>query len=305
MDAPSADAGAVIAELDRRFGIPGSAHVVAGNGGLPKVHVESAGIKGDMYLHGAQVTSWRPPGAAEVLFVSSRSHWQEGRAIRGGVPVCFPWFAARVRYPQAPMHGLVRTKAWQLESIVHEGAAIAVSMSTTSDADTRRWRRADFGLVQRVTFGAALCLELAVTNTGSAPLRFEEALHTYLRVGDIEQTPVHGFDGVVFFDKIDRRRKVHAGSIVVASETDRIHLAAPVAEVEDRVLRRRIRITSEQSATTVVWNPWVHKARALPDFGDDEWRHMICIETSNVADCAIELAPGATHRMSTRIELRD
>src|SRR5262244_2264512 len=173
------------ADVDRRFGIADLAHVVEGQGGLPKVRITSPRVAAEMYLHGAHVTSWKPTGSEEVFFVSRQSRWEHGRAIRGGVPVCFPWFGNNVDNPHLPAHGLVRTKAWQLDSIVQSDGAIAVTMFTDSDDETRRSWPADFRLVLRVTFGATLSLELVVLNTGTTSVRFEEALHSYYRVHGI------------------------------------------------------------------------------------------------------------------------
>src|SRR5712664_345894 len=168
-----------LAESDRRSEIPGTAAVVQGNGGLQKVRITSPEVEGEMYLHGAHITSWKPMGREEVLFLSSQSRWEQGHAIRGGIPVCFPWFGGKADDPKAPAHGFVRTKAWQLETIARVGDGVTVSMSTESDEDTKRWWHAEFRLVYRVTFASELRLELVVTNTGKASLRFEEALHAY------------------------------------------------------------------------------------------------------------------------------
>jgi len=293
----SVGAVGTIAELDRRFGTPGIAKVVAGDGGLPKVCITSAQAEGEMYLHGAHVTSWKPLGGEEVFFVSSRSHWEEGRAIRGGVPVCFPWFGDKADDPKAPAHGFARTQAWQLESIVRGGDAVTVSMFTESDESTKRWWAADFRLVHRATFGRELSLELVLTNTGERALRFEEALHAYYRVGQIEKVRVRGLDGVYYVDKTDQnQKKTQQGDIVITTETDRVYLNTEhEVELEDPVLRRSVHVAKENSLTSVVWNPWVQKARALSDLGDDEWKQMICIEVSNVGDFAVDLVPGRQH----------
>jgi glucose-6-phosphate 1-epimerase len=105
-------------DLNRRLGIPGVAKVCEGNGGLLRIQITGPLYEGEIYLHGAQVTSWKPAGHDEVLFLSSKSHWQDGQAIRGGIPICFPWFRGKADDPKAPAHGFVRTKSWQLESIV-------------------------------------------------------------------------------------------------------------------------------------------------------------------------------------------
>lgn len=296
-----------IAESDRRFEIPGAAQLVEGNGGLPKLRITSSEVAGEMYLHGAHVTSWRPAGREEVLFLSSQSAWEDGRAIRGGVPICFPWFGYKADDPQAPAHGFVRTKAWQLESISQAGGAVTVSMFTASDESTKKWWPAEFRLVHRATFDRELSLELVVTNTGTTPLRFEEALHAYHRVGNIEMTRVGGLDTVQYLDKTDlNRKKVQHGEIAIVSETDRVYLNTRDAiELQDPVLHRRTQVTKENSQTTVVWNPWVQKAHSLSDFGDEEWRQMICIETSNVSDFAVHLAPGQQHRMKALVRVSD
>jgi glucose-6-phosphate 1-epimerase len=293
--------------LDGRFGIPGIAKVVEGKGGLAKVAVTTCDATGEIYLHGSHVTSWQPRGAEEVLFLSSESRWEDGRAIRGGIPICFPWFADKADYPKAPAHGFVRTVAWQLESIVHTGSVVTVTMSTTSNTETKKWWAADFHLTYRATFGSELKLELVVKNPGATAIRFEEALHTYFRVGQVDQVHLRGLDGVHYLDKTDSNRmKMQQGPLVVASQTDRVYLnTRGSVEVEDHSLRRRIIVAKENSLTTVVWNPWVEKAKALSDFGDEEWRQMACVETCNVADIAVELAPGLEHKMQTTITLAD
>jgi glucose-6-phosphate 1-epimerase len=298
---------AAIVESDRRFEIPASASVVEGNGGLQKVCITSAEAVGEMYLHGAHLTSWKPAGKEEVLFLSSQSRWEHGHAIRGGIPICFPWFGGKGDDPKAPAHGFVRTKEWQLESIAQVGDGVTVSMFTESDEDTKRWWPAEFRLVYRVTFASELRLELVVTNTGKTPLRFEEALHAYHRVGNILTTRVGGLYTVQYIDKTDsNRKKIQQGEIAIVSETDRVYLnTSDAIELEDPVLRRRTRVAKENSRTTVVWNPWVQKAHSLSDFADDEWMQMICIETSNVSDFEVDLAPGRQHKMKALVRVAD
>ena len=294
-----------ITELNRRFGIPQIVKIVAGQGGLTKVEVTSPAARGEVYLHGAHVTSWKPSDAEEVLFVSSQSQWNDTRPIRGGVPVCFPWFSNKVDDVNAPMHGFARTTAWKLESVKQTGDAVTVSMFIESDDATRKWWPADFRAVLRATFGPALILELDVVNTGTMSFRFEEALHTYFRVGNIETVLVKGLSGADYLDKTDnKRRKTQVGEIAVVSETDRTYLHTDaVVELEDPALHRQITIAKENSLSTVVWNPWIQKAKAMPDFGDTEWPEMICIETCNVGDSFVELTPGQHHQMQAIVRI--
>jgi glucose-6-phosphate 1-epimerase len=296
---------AFIHALNCQLGIPEIAEVVEGNGGLPKISITGAAAMGEMYLHGAHVTSWRPEGADEIFFVSEKSRWENGHAIRGGVPVCFPWFADKLEDPKAPAHGFVRTKMWQLESVVDTGAAIAVSMATATDAGTKQWWPFEFRLTLRASFGSELVLELTASNTGDTALRFEEALHSYLRVAEVREAVVSGLDAVHYLDKTDdNREKPQQGDIVITAETDRVYLdtRSPL-QLVDPGLRRSIRIAQENSRTTVIWNPWAEKSRAMSDLSDDEWTRMLCVETSNVLNYAVELAPGQQHCMKSSIRI--
>lgn len=277
--------------------------ITTGNGGLPRVCVSTAAATAEIYLHGAQLTSWRPAGADEVIFLSEQSLWKEGHAIRGGIPICFPWFRNKADDPKAPSHGFVRTKAWQLDSVESKGDSATVSLSTTSDEATRAWWPHDFHLLHRLTIGAELTQELVVSNTGTAPLRFEEALHTYYRVAAAESLRITGLDGVDYLDNTDaNREKRQEGDIVFTGQTDRAYLDTTHAvEISDPGMRRRIRLAKEDSRTTVVWNPWKEGAHSLADLGDDEWRTMACVEASNIRSFAVDLAPGKQHSMKTSI----
>jgi glucose-6-phosphate 1-epimerase len=288
-----------IASLNQRFAIPGAVAIVAGNGSLPKVRITTPAASADIYLHGAQVTSWQPAGFEEVIFLSENSRWEEGRAIRGGIPICFPWFRAKSDNPKAPAHGFVRTKAWQLESVAQAQDSVVVALSTESNEASRQWWPYDFRAVHRITVGPELKLELVVTNTGSVPLQFEEALHTYHRVADVEKIHVGGLDGAVFLDNTDgNREKTQQGDLKMTAPTDNAYLNTQnAAEVFDPLLKRRIRTQKRNSLTTVAWNPWSQGAKELADLGDDEWKQMVCVEASNILSAGVSLQPGAEHTM--------
>jgi glucose-6-phosphate 1-epimerase len=293
------------AALDRRHGIPGLARVVEGRGGLTKVEVTTAAATGEMYLHGGQVTSWAPAGHADVLFVSAASRWEPGRAIRGGIPVCFPWFGNKPGDAQAPAHGFVRSRTWALESIVQGEGGITVTVSTASDDRTRAHWPFDFRLTLRATFGPRLQLELEAANPGATPLTIEEALHTYYAIGDVATVRVAGLDGVRYLDKVGAGRDdVQAGDIAITAETDRIYVStAGAVDIVDPTLRRRLRVSKRHSESTVVWNPWIEKARALPDLQDDDWTRMVCVETCNVQSSAVVLPPGGRQVMTLAVDV--
>jgi glucose-6-phosphate 1-epimerase len=292
--------------LNRRFRIPGVAEVAPGNGGLTKVVVSAQTASAEVYLQGAQITSWTPSNAEEVIFLSRHSQWVSGKAIRGGIPICFPWFRAKKDDPQAPSHGFVRTKQWQLDTLTtDDSGSVTLTCSTESDDSTLRWWPHEFRLVHRITIGSTLRLELVVTNRGNMLLEFEEALHTYFRVGQVQSLRVRGLDQVMYLDNTDgNREKTQMGDVVIRAATDNAYLDTfgPL-ELIDSSLKRTIRTAKTNSATTVVWNPWQQGAAALADLGNDEWQQMTCVEACNILNCAISLPPGETHTMCATLNV--
>jgi glucose-6-phosphate 1-epimerase len=302
-------AGAPVTEPDLQklndsFAIPGVAQIVPGNDGQPKIKITSAAASAEIYLHGAHITSWVPAGVEEVFFLSSRAQYHDGKAIRGGVPICFPWFNAKTDDPKAPSHGLVRTRSWGLESIVHEGNSIAVSLSTASDEATRKWWPHEFHAVQRITISSHLQMELIVTNTGAAPFTFQEALHTYYRVGNVREVRIASLDGVSYNDNTEGNiEKVQHGDNLFTQRTDNAYIDTTSDLVlTDPSLNRRILIGKQNSHNTVVWNPWDELAAGMADLGD-EWPHFVCVEAANIRANAITLQPGEQHTMTATIRV--
>jgi glucose-6-phosphate 1-epimerase len=292
--------------LNRRFSIAGTAQVVAGKGGLPVVRINSPAAHAEISLYGAQVLSWRPAGAEEVIFLSDRSHWEPGVPIRGGIPVCFPWFGNKADDPKAPKHGFARTREWRLDSLrADDDGSVTLVCLTSNDDSTRTWWPHDFLLAYRIRIAQTLRLELSVVNRGADRFRFEEALHTYFRVGRVQQACVRGLDGVAYLDKTDGfREKRKSGDLLIAGQTDNAYMdtEGPV-EIVDSSLQRRLRTDKLHSCSTVVWNPWHDGAATLSDFGEDEWESMLCVEAGNVMRGAVTLAPGEEHMLRATISV--
>lgn len=291
--------------LNRAFGIPNLVEVLSGNGGLPKIRVTAPSASAEIYLHGAQLTSWQPVNADEVLFLSEHSNWRDGRAIRGGIPVCFPWFRSKADNLSAPAHGVVRTKEWQIESVNDDGEAVVVVCSTENDKSTHHWWPHAFRLRYKLSIGKSLRLELTVTNTGQILFGFEEALHTYFRVSNAESVSIRGLDQITYLDNFDEnRRKTQSGDLIFTAKTDNsyIDVHSPV-ELIDSTWRRKIRTEKVNSATTIVWNPWQEGATSLGDLGNNEWQKFVCVEASNILGSAISLPPGQEHKMQAIISV--
>jgi glucose-6-phosphate 1-epimerase len=281
--------------------------VEAGAGGLPRARVRGARADAEVYLQGGHLTRWQPHGAAPVLFLSTRAAYATGKAIRGGVPLIFPWFGPHATDRQAPMHGFARAHPWRLvTSGPGADGAVVLDLALEDDEATRRLWPTAFTLRYRVTVGEALHLALEVANTSAAPFTFEAALHTYLAVGDVEAVAVTGLEHTTYIDKVDAftRKRHGAEPLRLTGETDRVFLGTRArCVVDDRALGRRLVVDKAGSATTVVWNPWATRAREIADLEPDDWRRMICVETANAADDAVTLAAGARHVMSATIRV--
>ncbi|MGA2810764.1 MAG: D-hexose-6-phosphate mutarotase [Candidatus Acidiferrum sp.] len=301
-----AEAHFAIAELDRRFGISGAVRVVADQAGNAVLRIATEKCLAAIHLHGAQVTSWKPAGTGEVIFLSSKARFAEGQAIRGGIPICFPWFRAKADDPRAPQHGFARTRLWALDSVENRGAeGIAVAMSTASDPATRELWPHDFRARLSATFGSKLQLEFAVTNTGARPFRYEEALHTYHHVGDVRKARVRGLEGASYLDNTDgNREKKQTGEVSIPRAADMAYLASPHAlELLDPELKRSIHIVKQNSASTVIWNPGEDAAQKMSDLGAREWEKFLCAEGANILADAVELGAKENHTMAVTISV--
>lgn len=284
------------AELASQFRIAGVLDF-ADDGDLVKAVVSRGGMASELFLQGAQVTAWQPADARPVIFLSPHANLAPGKAIRGGIPVIFPWFGPHPTDSNAPQHGFVRAAPWQFDRAVETSDGVSLELSFAAEG---------FALTYRAAFGGELSLHLAVRNTSSKPAAFEEALHSYFVVSDVEQVSISGLEANGFIDKTAEMRRCPAAGapLRLTKETDRVYLDVPDRlTIADPGWNRRIVIEKHGAASTIVWNPWPEKAAAMGDLGADNWQGFVCVETGNVADNRIELAAGATHEMTTRIRL--
>lgn len=267
------------------------------------IEVKTAFSAATIALQGAHVMTWQPAGQKPVIWLSKAAKFAPGKSIRGGVPLCWPWFGPHATEAAYPGHGFARTipwlvvDAWQLP----DGRVRLEFEPVMNDAACAQWPHPS--LVRNiVTVGQELEVELATTNTGHAAFPLGQALHTYFQIGDIRQASVAGLEGCTFIDKVDGgKRKKQKGAVAFSGETDRVYLGtAGCCGIVDPVLKRTILVTSTGSRSTVVWTPWEEKAAKMGDFGKEGPRKMVCVETANAADDVITLAPGETHRMTAQ-----
>ncbi len=296
--------------LNAEFGIPGTLRITTGRGGLPMIEIENGLASALVSLHAGQVLSYRPASAAQdLLFLSERAYFAPGKAIKGGVPICWPWFGADPEARGRPAHGFVRSMPWTLLGTrTLEGGATQVTLGMADDQETRTQWPHHFNLVLEVTVGEMLGLELITRNPQDRPFTITQALHTYFKVGDATRARVLGLEGCRYIDKAADGKGaviIQEGPVTVSAEVNRIYQGVPpTLLIEDPALGRRVRVESRNSATCIVWNPWVETARAMGDLDDADYRIMLCVETANAADEVIEVPAGGEARLAVdyRIE---
>jgi len=261
-----------------------------------------------VFDHGAHVTAWQPDGQRPVLWMSARSTFQQGQPIRGGVPVVFPWFASGRSGTLQPAHGFARRSTWTRravhDALEREGRLEVEYGLDAADLPPQPGFPHAFRATLRVVFASERFeIGLEIENSGDAPFTFEEALHTYLAVGDVRRARLEGLEGCAYVERAGggHVERVQDGAVTIAAEADRIYAHSGVVLVRDPAWGRTLRVTKTGSAETVVWNPWIDRARAMPDFGDDDWTGMVCVEACNLLDHAVALAPGEKHCLVQRV----
>ncbi|HLP75755.1 MAG TPA: D-hexose-6-phosphate mutarotase [Candidatus Paceibacterota bacterium] len=275
----------------KKFEIPGSVSFNEGKGGLTKIDIRTRWSAAEIYLHGAQITGFQKTGEPPLLFMSRLSQFASGKAIRGGVPICFPWFGPR---DGDVAHGFARVTEWEVISTAMEpSGAVTVRLRLPETPAKAKWPT--FATEFVVTIAETLTMELVTTNRSNHELIFEDCLHTYFAVGEITKVSVSGLKSAWYLDKADggRRKQETAEAIVISQETNRTYLnTAGAVEIHDAAFNRIIRIGKSGSNSTVVWNPWT--TQLMSDFAVEEHAKMVCVESGNVGENKIVLNPGAT-----------
>jgi D-hexose-6-phosphate mutarotase len=292
------------AGLNERFALAGQLAFRDTGDGVAVVEITNALATAAVCLQGAHLMQWQPRRAAEpVVWLSPQTRPAPGKSLRGGVPVCWPWFGGHAAQEGYPAHGFARIAPWEVTATEAraDGASVLTLRLLDSEEGRRMWPHAS-ELSLRIVVGEVLEMALTTTNLGERAFVIGEALHTYFQVGDIESASVAGLDGCDYLDKMaDFARRRQQGPVRFSAETDRVYVDTEAqCVIDDPMLRRRIRIAKSGSRSTVVWNPWASKAQRMGDLGPDGWRRMICVESANCHDNLVEVPPGGRHTLRVK-----
>lgn len=290
-----------LAGLNRCHGILDELVFKESPSGLILAEINNSHAKATLTLQGAQVTSWTPVGQHPVIWLSPATPFVPGLCIRGGIPVCWPWFGPHAHQPDYPAHGFARTTPWEViaSDRLEDGRTHLALRMITSDSTMELWPH-QTPVELHLTVGANLEIELCTQNIGPAPIRLVQALHTYFTVSDIRHVSVQGLDNLLYIDKVNHDKLTRQqGPVRFEGETDRIYLDS-VADclIDDPGLRRRLRIAKRGSLATVVWNPWVEKSARLSGFEPDGYLGMLCVESANTDHDSVILPSNGKHVLS-------
>ncbi len=287
--------------LNQGFAIAGHLEFFQDAGGLVVARVSNAHAQAAIALQGAHIMTFQPNGEQPVIWLSPAARLAQGKSIRGGVPICWPWFGAHASEPTFPGHGFARTVPWHVvaSNALPDGSTSITFELPQSSIPPAQWPHACRARLV-ATVGKMLTVELITENTGSAAFEIGEALHTYFTISDVDNVRITGMEGCTYLDKVGAAQsRTQQGAIQIASEVDRIYLDTGAdCLIEDRGFKRRIRIAKRGSRSSVVWNPWVEKSAKMGDFGSSTgYRGMVCVESANAASNVVMVAPGATHSL--------
>lgn len=269
--------------------------------GFEYLHVSNQSAEAEIALQGAHLFHYRRHGDSPLLWLSSLSHFEHGKAIRGGIPICWPWFGKHSSNPNLPQHGFARTAIWEhVETKEKDDSTTEITLQLKETPESLSLWPHSFCLRLQIIVSETLQLRLITTNCDSDNFVITSALHSYFGVSDIRNVRVSGLDQTPFLDTLTMQREVQDGDIRINQEIDRVYqgVANSLELSEDN---RRILIQNEGSQSSVVWNPWIEKSRGMSDFNNDGYQNMLCIETANAMEDERLLAPGATHTLGVII----
>lgn len=298
-----------IETLNSRFSHAGYVTFKEGPEGLPIALITTPHATAAISVYGAHLLSYTfASDENDLLFLSQKAIFKEGTPIRGGVPICWPWFGPDPQGLGQSDHGLARTRMWNVVSTYllkdHE---CSISFELTDTPETYALWPHRFRLILKVTVGKSLTMELTTQNRGDSAFEITQALHTYFTVGDITQTKITGLEGFTYIDKTDESREKNENTpITIESEIDRVYpTEGGDIIIQDPAMKRQIRIASYGSKSAIVWNPWIRVCEQKADLNFNDYHRMVCIETANAQSDRRIIAPGGTHLLRATYTLAD
>ena len=274
--------------------------------GFPVIDVQTPVSSATIALHGAQVLTWAPTDHPPVLYVSPKARMTPGTALRGGIPICWPWFGNHPEDPGKPAHGFARTRFWNLISGGLEGKVATLVFKLLPDEETKALFPYDFELTATIRIADKLRVKLNMKNTSEETYKVSSALHTYLSLGDIERIQLEGVKGSHYVDRLseDKEAIYQEKNLQIKGEVDRIYQSMSSVLIRDLDRFRSVFVDKAGSRSTVIWNPWKDRCKEIVDLPDKAYKEFVCVECANAGTDKPTLRPNGSHNLETVIGLR-
>jgi len=293
--------------IEKKYGIVDKIKFRLGRGNFPIAGISSQNATAIISLYGAHILSYKPKGLQDILWISEMSAFDDGKPIRGGIPICFPWFGSHVSDPQKPLHGFARISNWDVTRTgILKNGDVQLQLTLQDSPQTTKLWPYSFQNDLTITVGNSLSISLSCQNTGKAIFTYADALHTYFSVSDIDNVRLHGFKGYKYYDGLENgaiKTQTEEVLVIQKEESRRYFEFTDDCIIEDLGFSRKIHIKKYGSKVTLIWNPWAETTKKIPDIPDDGYRKMLCVESVNSNNDQIVLRPGEHHILSTIIKI--
>lgn len=267
--------------------------------GLEYVNVDTELCQARIFMQGAQIDQFIPAGKPPLLWVSSADDYQPGNGIRGGIPVCWPWFGMNEN-PDFPQHGFARNKVWKLESVKMRNQIVDLVFSLPATEFERQYWPHNTEVKVLFSLGESLSVSIVNTNNDDTSISLTQALHSYFPIGDIHQLTASGFSQSKYIEFGQGPIQQPQDTVTFDRETDRVYTDLASCQ-ELHTPQGTIVVSRENSQSAILWNPWIDKSVRLSRFNNDDYLSMVCLEAANVLEDNVVLAPGESHTLTTHI----
>jgi len=296
-----------LAQLNEQFGTQKQINFELENGFI-MMNIVNQYASAKISIYGGQVLSYLPHGQTDdLLYLSKKAIYQQGKAIRGGIPICWPWFGDDTSGYGQTAHGFARNQEWKvLTTMENTDGSTAVTLGLYDTDDSVAVWPYKFELKLDISVSEKLEIKLTTKNTGRKPFEITQALHAYLNVGNINNLTISNLNGISYVDKTDYfAHKTQVGDVVITAETDRVYQSSPEELiVNDLDINRKIVMESRGCNTTVIWNPWKNTAESIVDLQDEDYKVFIGVEAANADGDVIMIPAGGIHCLQASYSIR-
>ena len=263
--------------------------------GFKYIEIKNAKAEAKIALQGAHIFHYKKLGKRSLLWLSELAYFEEGKAIRGGIPICFPWFGKHKTDTTLAQHGFARTSFWSVTTEEELSLdATHIQLQLLSDEKSKAIWNYEFDIRLDIVIGEELSVALSIKNIDSKPFEITTALHSYFNISNIDDVVVKGLKNTSYYDALEKKEYIQKDEVTINKEVDRVYYDVPNSIVLYDG-KYKIELTQSNSNSLVVWNPWIEKSKQMVDMSDNAYKNMLCLEIANIGRKPLTIEPNETH----------